>query len=183
VENIFSAHGLVIFDVEELSTHGGSLRIYACHRGDKTKNISCRNLELRQREIDGGYTNIHHYQSFGKQVEALKRAILKFLIQLKDDGKSIVGYGAPAKGNTLLNYCGIGTDFIDYTSDRSTYKQGRYLPGSHIPIKSPDKIRETKPDYVFILPWNIKEEIIEQLAFIKEWGGKFVVPIPEIQVI
>lgn len=182
VENIFSVHGLVIFDVEELSTHGGTLRIYVCHREDKTKNISRRNLELRQREIDGGYTNIHHYQSFGKQVEALKRAILKFLIQLKDDGKSIVGYGAPAKGNTLLNYCGIGTDFIDYTVDRSTYKQGRYLPGSHIPIKSPDKIRETKPDYVFILPWNIKEEIIEQMAFIKEWGGKFVIPVPEILV-
>jgi len=182
VEKIFSTHGLTIFDVEELPTHGGSLRIYACHKEDKTNNISLRCLELKQREIDAGYASIDHYSYFSERVAALKRSILKYLIQLKEDGKTIVGYGAPAKGNTLLNYCGIGTDFIDYTVDRNPHKQGHYLPGSHIPVKAPDKVKETKPDYLFILPWNIKDEIMEQMAFIKEWGGKFVVPIPEVAV-
>jgi len=183
VEKIFSAHGLTVFDVEELPTHGGSLRIYACHKEDKTKRFSQRSLELKQREIDAGYTSINHYLSFNEKVEALKRSLLKSLIQLKEDGKTIVGYGAPAKGNTLLNYCGIGTDFIDYTVDRNPHKQGHYLPGSRIPIEAPDKVKETKPDYLFILPWNIKDEIMEQMAFIKEWGGKFVVPIPEVVVL
>lgn len=183
VEKMFSAHGLTIFDVEELPTHGGSLRIYVCHKEDKTKNITPGNLRLREREIASGYTDISHYQFFGKQVEALKRSILKFLIYLKENGKTIVGYGAPAKGNTLLNYCGIGMDFLDYTVDRNPYKQGRYLPGSHIPVNAPDRINETKPDYLFILPWNIKNEIMEEMAFIKDWGGKFLVPIPWIQEI
>lgn len=182
VEKIFSAHGLTVFDAEELSTHGGSLRIYACRKEDKTKNISRRSLELKQREIDAGYTTINHYLTFNETVAALKRSILNSLIQLKEDGKTIIGYGAPAKGNTLLNYCGIGTDFIDYTVDRNPHKQGHYLPGSHIPVEAPDKVKETKPDYLFILPWNIKDEIMEQMAFIKEWGGKFVVPIPEVAV-
>mgnify|MGYP001573239038 FL=1 len=183
VEKIFSAHGLTVFDAEELATHGGSLRIYACHKADKTKNNSRRSLELKQREIDAGYTNINHYLTFNETVAALKRSILKYLIQLKEDGKTIVGYGAPAKGNTLLNYCGIGTDFIDYTVDKNPHKQGHYLPGSRIPVESTDKVQKTKPDYLFILPWNIKDEIMKQMAFIKEWGGKFIVPIPEVAIL
>ncbi len=183
VEKIFSAHRLTIFDVEELPTHGGSLRIYASHKEDKTKAISDRVFELRNREITAGYTDINHYFIFDRKVRAVKRDILNFLIHAKEKGKTIVGYGAPAKGNTLLNYCGIRTDFIDYTVDRNPYKQGRYLPGSHIPIEAPDKIKETKPDYVFILPWNLKDEILEQMAFVREWGGKLVIPIPNIQVI
>lgn len=183
VEKVFAAHGLTIFDVEELPTHGGSLRIYARHQEDRTKNISNRVFELRQRENETGYTNIEHYFTFNEKVKAIKRDVLNFLIQAKEDGKTIVGYGAPAKGNTLLNYCGIKTDFIDYTVDRNPYKQGHYLPGSHIPIEAPDKIKETKPDYVFILPWNLKDEIMEQMAFIREWGGKFVIPIPKVMVL
>lgn len=182
VEKIFAAHGLAVFDVEELLTHGGSLRIYAKHRENSIRPISERVCELRRIEADKGYQDINHYLTFSKKVEAVKRDILSFLIQAKYEGKTIVGYGAPAKGNTLLNYCGIKTDSIDYTVDRNPYKQGRYLPGSHIPIEAPDKIRETKPDYVFILPWNIKAEIMEQLSYIREWGGKFVVPIPKIEV-
>ncbi|MCJ7508096.1 MAG: class I SAM-dependent methyltransferase [candidate division Zixibacteria bacterium] len=183
VEKVFSAHRLTIFDVEELPTHGGSLRIYASHREDNTKTISDHVFELRNREINAGYADINHYLNFDVRVRAVKREILNFLIQAKEKGKTIVGYGAPAKGNTLLNYCGIRTDFIDYTVDRNPYKQGRYLPGNHIPIEAPDKIKETKPDYVFILPWNLKDEIMEQMAFVREWGGKLVIPIPNIQVI
>ena len=182
VEKVLAAHGLAVFDVEELLTHGGSLRIYAKHSEDSIKPISKRVYELREREVDKGYTNINNYLAFSKKVEKTKRDILRFLIQVKEEGKTIVGYGAPAKGNTLLNYCGIKTDFIDYTVDRNPYKQGRYLPGSHIPIEAPDKIRETKPDYVFILPWNLKTEIMGQMSYIREWGGKFVVPIPKIEV-
>lgn len=183
VERVFAAHGLTIFDVEELPTHGGSLRIYARHQEDRTKNISEHVFELKQRENEAGYKNIEHYLTFNEKVKAIKLNILNFLIQAKKEGKTIVGYGAPAKGNTLLNYCGIRTDFIDYTVDRNPYKQGRYLPGSHIPIEAPGKIRETKPDYLFILPWNIKDEIMEQMAFIREWGGKFVIPIPKVKVL
>ena len=183
VEKVFNAHGLTIFHVEELSTHGGSLRIYACHKEDNTKNISRQVLKLREREIDSGYSNIDYYLAFDDKVKAVKRDLLKFLIQAKEEGKSVAGYGAPAKGNTLLNYCGIRTDFIEYTVDRNPYKQGRYLPGSHIPIQSPDMIKETKPDYVFILPWNIKDEIMEQMSYIREWGGKFVIPIPKVEIV
>jgi len=183
VEKVFAAHGLTLFDVEELPTHGGSLRIYARHQEDKTKSISDRVYGLKQREIDAGYADINYYLTFGEKVKATKRDILRFLIQAKEEGKTIVGYGAPAKGNTLLNYCGIKTDFIDYTVDRNPYKQGHYLPGSHIPIEAPDKIRETKPDYVIILPWNLKDEIMEQMAFIRGWGGKFVIPIPKVMVL
>jgi len=182
VEKIFTAHGLTLFDVEELPTHGGSLRIYGKHSEDNSKNVTQRVNELRQREIDAGYTDINFYSSFGEKVETIKRNVLKFLIEKKEKGKTIVCYGAPAKGNTFLNYCGIRTDFIDYTVDRSPYKQGHYLPGTHIPIESPEKIRETKPDYVFILPWNIKNEIMDQMSFIREWGGKFVIAIPEIRI-
>ena len=182
VEKILAAHGLTVFDVEELPTHGGSLRVYAKHTEDNLKPLFERVYELKKREIDAGYTNINNYLTFSKKVEKTKRDILRFLIQVKEEGKTIVGYGAPAKGNTLLNYCGIKTDFMDYTVDKNPYKQGRYLPGSHIPIEAPDKIRETKPDYVFILPWNLKTEIMGQMSYICEWGGKFVVPIPKIEV-
>jgi SAM-dependent methyltransferase len=183
VEKIFAAHQLTIFDVEELSTHGGSLRIYASHREDNTKTISDHVFELRSTEKSAGYEDINHYLTFDKRARAVKREILNFLIQAKEKEKTVVGYGAPAKGNTLLNYCGIRTDFIDYTVDRNVYKQGRYLPGSHIPIETPDKIKETKPDYVFILPWNLKDEIIEQMSFIRDWGGKFIIPIPRVEVL
>jgi 2-polyprenyl-3-methyl-5-hydroxy-6-metoxy-1,4-benzoquinol methylase len=183
VEKIFHAHSLTLFDVEELSTHGGSLRIYGRHTEDKTKPVAERVYQLRQKEREAGYADIHHYLGFQEKVKTIKKDILKFLIQAKEEGKRIVGYGAPAKGNTLLNYCGIRTDFVDYTVDRNPYKQGHYLPGSHIPIEEPSKIMETKPDYLFILPWNLKDEIMEQMAFIRQWGGKFVIPIPKIEVI
>lgn len=183
VEKVFAAHGLSVFDVDELPTHGGSLRIYACHLEDETKQVSLRVAELLHQEESFGLKKIETYGNFSEKVKETKRNILDFFIQAKRGKKAIVGYGAPAKGNTLLNYCGIRTDFLDYTVDRSTYKQGRYLPGTHIPIGPPDKIRETKPDYVVILPWNIKEEIIEQMAYIREWNGKFVVLIPEVTVI
>ena len=183
VEKIFSAHGLVLFDVEELASHGGSLRIYARHVEDSSKPISERVIELRKREIDEGFLNLETYFSFEEKVKETKRKLLEFLIHARRDGRTVVGYGAPGKGNTLLNYCGIGTDFLDYTVDRSPHKQGRYTPGTHIPICHPDKIRETKPDYILILPWNLEKEITESMSFVKEWGGKFVVPIPEVRVL
>ncbi len=182
VERVFAKQGLTIFDVEELSTHGGSLRIYARHDSDDSKRVDERVLDLKRREETAGFTNIDRYLSFGMMVKETKRDILDFLIKAKRDGKSIAGYGAPAKGNTLLNYCGIRTDFIDYTVDRSPHKQGQYLPGTHIPIHHPDKIRETRPDFIIILPWNIKDEIMDQMAHIREWGGKFVVFIPNVEV-
>jgi SAM-dependent methyltransferase len=181
-EKIFVHHGLTLFDVEELSTHGGSLRIYGQHNEVDSNPISDRVLEMRKRERDAGFTRIETYRNFGEQVKETKRKLLEFLIGAKREGKSVVGYGAPGKGNTLLNYCGIRTDFIDYTVDRNPYKQGKFLPGTHIPILHPDKIRETKPDYLFILPWNFKDEIMAQMSGIREWGGKFVVPIPEVTV-
>ena len=182
VQNLFASHNLVIFDVEEIPTHGGSLRIYGKHKNDKTKKVTHRVGDLLEKEKSRGLLDLKTYYGFGKKVEATKRKLLQFLIQAKNEEKKIVGYGAPAKGNTLLNYCGIRTDFLDYTVDRSPHKQNKYLPGTHIPIKHPDKIKEDKPDYVLILPWNIKDEIMEQLSFIREWGGKFAVPIPEMEV-
>jgi hypothetical protein len=181
-ERIFATHGLTLFDVEELPTHGGSLRIYACHTDDATKPISQRVIELRKREQEAGLTDMEYYAAFGEQVKETKRKLLEFLIQARRSGKSVVGYGAPGKGNTLLNYCGIRTDFLDYTVDRNPYKQGKYLPGTHIPIYPPDRIGETQPDYLLILPWNFKDEIMQQMDFIRHWGGKFVVPIPEVKV-
>lgn len=183
VETVFAAYGLTLFDVEEIPTHGGSLRIYARHAKDAEKPVSWRVSELLAREDSAGLKKMQTYLNFAEQVNETKRKILEFFIQVKREGKTIVGYGAPAKGNTLLNYCGIRTDFLDYTVDLSPHKQGLYLPGTHIPVISPDKIRETKPDYLFILPWNLKEEIIKQMAYIREWGGKFVVPIPKVTVI
>jgi hypothetical protein len=181
-ERIFGAHGLTIFDVEELSTHGGSLRIYARHAEETSRPVTARVVELHSREIAAGFTRMEHYSCFGQKVKETKRKLLEFLIQAKRQGKTVVGYGAPGKGNTLLNYCGIRTDFIDYTVDRNPYKQGKFLPGTHIPILHPEKIRETRPDYVLILPWNLKEEIRQQLAYVSEWGGRLVVPIPEVEV-
>ncbi len=183
VEKVFAAHGLTLFDVEEIPTHGGSLRIYARHAEDTDKPMSERAKQLRERELRDGVTRIETYSSFAERVKETKRAILDFLIRAKRAGKTVVGYGAPGKGNTLLNYCGIRQDFLDYTVDRSPHKQGRYTPGTRIPICDPGKIRETRPDYVFILPWNLKDEITSQMAYIREWGGKFVVPIPEVKVL
>jgi hypothetical protein len=181
-EKIFAAHGLTIFDVEEIPTHGGSLRIYARHQEDNSQPISDRLIQLRQREEEAGITQMESYANFAEQVKETKRKLLDFLIKAKREGKKVVGYGAPGKGNTLLNYCGIRTDFLDYTVDRNPYKQGKFLPGTHIPIYHPDKIADTKPDYVLILPWNFKDEIIKQMASIRDWGGEFVVPIPEVRV-
>ncbi len=182
VEKVFARHGMTLFDVEELPTHGGSLRIYARHAQDSSKPIGARAQDLKAREEKAGFGRLDHYLSFGPQVEGTKRKLLSFLIAAKQEGKRVVGYGAPAKGNTLLNYCGVRTDFIDYTVDRSPHKQGHFLPGVHIPIHSPEKVRETRPDYLLILPWNLREEVMEQMAFICDWGGKFVVPIPEVKV-
>jgi len=182
VQKVFSAHGLILFDVEELSTHGGSLRIYAKHKNDDSKLVSKRVQELLDKEINSGFLDIESYLTFNEKVRSVKRDILNFLIKAKQEGKTIVGYGAPAKGNTLLNYCGIRNDFIDYVVDRSPHKQGRYLPGTHIFIDRPERILETKPDYVLILPWNIKDEIMNQMSFVREWGGKFVVLIPRVEV-
>lgn len=182
VRSIFEQHGLRIFDVEELPTHGGSLRIFACHVEDDSKPVTSAVSNLASREQSAGYTSMGPYLSFEERVKQTKRHLLKFMVTTKDEGKRIVGYGAAAKGNTLLNYCGTRNDFIDYVVDRSPQKQGLFLPGTHIPILSIDKIQETRPDYLLILPWNLKEEVMEQMGHIRSWGGQFVVPIPEVQV-
>lgn len=182
MEKVFAAHGLAIFDVEEISNHGGSLRIYGKHVEAAQPVISERVEQVRNKEIAAGLNRLETYLAFGEEVKETKRQLLSFLIAAKEQGKSIVGYGAPAKAITLLNYCGVRTDFLDYIVDRSPHKQGLFLPGTRLPILHPDKIVETKPDYVMILPWNLKEEIIEQMAMIRDWGGKFVVPIPEVAV-
>lgn len=183
VEKIFAKHGLALFDVEELPTHGGSLRIYARHAENQKPAESAKIVSLREREIDAGMTALATYEKFSENVRDTKRGLLDFLIRAKREGKTVVGYGAPAKGNTLLNYCGIRTDFLDYTVDRSPHKQGLFLPGTRIPVHAPDRIRQTRPDYILILPWNIKDEVIEQMSHVREWGGKFVVPIPRVEVI
>ncbi len=182
VEKIFAARGLILFDVEELPTHGGSLRIFARHAEDSSKPVDPRVVELRTREESSGYNRLETYSRFAEQVKETKRKLLEFLIRAKHSGKKIVGYGAPGKGNTLLNYCGIRTDFIDYTVDRSPHKQGKFCPGTRIPIYSPDRIRETRPDFLLILPWNLKDEIMQQNAYIRDWGGQFLVPIPQVTV-
>ena len=183
VEQAFARHGITLFDVEELPTHGGSLRIYGRHEEDETRPVAENVTELRERERREGFDRLETYQGFAKQVEEIKWNLLEFLIQAKHGGETIVGYGAAAKGNTLLNYCGVRTDFLDYTVDHSPHKQGRFLPGTRIPIYAPEKISETKPDYVLILPWNLKDEIASQMAHIREWGGRFVVPIPKVEVL
>jgi 2-polyprenyl-3-methyl-5-hydroxy-6-metoxy-1,4-benzoquinol methylase len=181
-ERIFRAHGLTLFDVEELPTHGGSIRIYGRHNEDQSKPLTARLLELRAREIAAGVDTLAYYSDFEEKVRETKRKLLEFLIGAKRAGKRVVGYGAPGKGNTLLNYCGIRTDFLDFTVDRNHHKHGKFTPGTHIPILHPDRLREARPDYVLILPWNLKTEIMGQLSYIREWGGRFVVPIPEVTV-
>ena len=183
VERLFADHGLRVFDVERLSTHGGSLRIYAQHAEHTSRGVSARVHDLREEERRAGLDRLATYNEFADHVKRTKRLLLAFLVEAKSAGKRIVGYGAPAKGNTLLNYCGIRSDFLDYTVDRNPHKQGKFLPGTHIPILHPDRIRETRPDYVLILPWNIRDEVVDQMADVRTWGGKFVVPVPEVQVI
>jgi SAM-dependent methyltransferase len=180
---VFEAHGLRLFDVEELPTHGGSLRIYGAHAEDTDKPETDAARELRGREAEAGYEQLETYLGYGRRVQEDKRQILDFLIGLKREGLSVAGYGAPAKGNTLLNYCGIGPDFIDFTCDLNPHKQGHFLPGSHIPIRSPEQIREDRPDVVVILPWNLKDEIVQQLDFIREWGGRFAARTPELTLL
>jgi SAM-dependent methyltransferase len=180
---IMEAHGLRVFDVEELKSHGGSLRVYACRAESKTHDVEPSVGKVLADEARAGLDKIDGYESFAGQVKETKFALLDFLLKAAMQGKQVAGYGAPGKSATLLHYCGIGKDLIQYTVDRSPYKQGRFLPGSRIPIYHPDRIRETRPDYIVILPWNLKDEIIEQLQFIREWGGQFVVPIPKAAVV
>ncbi|PCJ54397.1 MAG: SAM-dependent methyltransferase [Candidatus Hydrogenedentota bacterium] len=182
-QKIFAAHGMRLFDVEELPTHGGSLRIYACHDDDTTHPETIAVAAMLDQEKSAGLMDISCYESFAQNVETVRADLLEFLKKAKDDSKMVVGYGAPAKGNTLLNYCGISTDLIAYTVDRSPHKQDLLLPGSHLPIYAPDKIRIDRPDYVIILPWNLKDEIMVQMDYIRDWGGQFVVPIPHLHVI
>jgi SAM-dependent methyltransferase len=181
LQRILSAHGLTIFDVEELSTHGGSMRVYAAH-ADGHVAADGSVADLLAREDAAGLSTPEPYASFAARVQETKRRLLEVLISIKREGKSVAGYGAPGKGNTLLNYCGIRGDLVDYTVDRNPYKQGRFLPGTHIPIAHPSKIAERRPDFILILPWNLKDEIIEQLSFVRDWGARFIVPIPEVVV-
>lgn len=183
VIKLFEYHNLDVFDVEKLNTHGGSLRVYIKHKNDITKKLSNNVRYMIYEEQNYYLRNISTYYKFKKSTETLKKDLLKLLIEIKNNNKKIIGYGAPAKGNTLFNYCGIGTDFIDYVVDISPHKQGLYLPGTHIPIYSPDEIVKTKPDYIIILPWNIKDEIMKQLEYTKKWGCKFIIPNPKIEII
>jgi SAM-dependent methyltransferase len=179
---ILEAHGMKVFDVEELSTHGGSLRIYASRKEDTTHRIEPSVARVIEAEKKAGLDSPRGYERFAQQVRETKFAFVEFLLSAARQGKQVAGYGAPGKSATLLHYCGIGKDLVEYTVDRSPHKQGHFLPGSHIPIYHPDRIRETKPEYVVILPWNLKVEIMEQLQYIREWGGRFVVPIPKVTI-
>lgn len=182
IAQLFAAHGLRVFDVEELGTHGGSLRAYA-QRADRDEQVVRPAVSaLIEHEMQAGLVNVERYAAFAERVRETKRSLLHFLIEAKRAGKRVAGYGAPGKANTLLNFCGIGPDFLDYTVDRNPYKQGKYTPGTRIPIRPPETIQETKPDFLLILPWNLKDEIMEQMACIRDWGGQFVVPIPETKV-
>jgi SAM-dependent methyltransferase len=182
IKHMVARHGLKVIDVEELPTHGGSLRVYLARSSSQRKSTPAV-AALIERERATGLLNIGTYQAFGEQVKRTKRELLSFLIAAKNDGKRICGYGAPGKGNTLLNYCGIGPDFLDFTVDRNPYKHGRFTPGMHIPIYAPETISAAKPDYILILPWNLKDEIVEQMRFVRDWGAKFIVPIPQVAVI
>lgn len=182
VEKIAAKHSLKLIDVEELPSHGGSLRVYLAHEASKRQPAKAVG-DMIARESELGFLEIATYTSFAEQVHQTKRKLLAFLIKAKDEGKTICGYGAPGKGNTLLNYCGIGTDFLEFTVDRNPYKHGRYTPGMHIPIRDVSAIDEARPDYVLILPWNLRREIVQQMQRIGDWGGKFIVPIPEVEVI
>ena len=181
IEILAQRAGLELYDVKRQDIHGGSLRIFL--QKEKQHDVSNNVKQMLLEEANYGITDRNLYNDFGEKVERLKTELVQLLKELKKSGKTIAAYGAAAKGNTLLNYCGIGRGYIDYVVDRSPYKQGRYLPGSHIPIEAPDRMRETKPDYVLVLPWNIKDEIMEQMRYIREWNGRFIIPIPKIQVI
>jgi hypothetical protein len=182
IDQLAARHGLKLVDVEELGTHGGSIRVYLTHQSSaqrRTKAVA----EILQREAALGYLDLDAYSQFSDRVRRTKRRLLTFLIEAKDAGKRICGYGAPGKANTLLNYCGIGVDFLDFTVDRNPYKHGRFTPGMHIPIYDVDALDAAKPDYVLILPWNLRAEIMSQMRHIADWGGKFVTPIPEVEII
>jgi len=183
VEKIFAAHGLILFDVDEIPTHGGSLRIYLKHIEDSSEPVTPAVTNLRERELAAGLNGLMAYNAFSEQVMESKRKLLELLIRLRSEGKRVAGYGAPGKGNTLLNYCGIRADFIEFTVDRNPYKQGRFLPGTHVPIYPVEQISNRRPDYILILPWNLKDEIIAQLDYAREWGAKFIVPIPEARIL
>lgn len=180
---VLASHGLTVFDVEELWTHGGSLRLHVRHRHDSSRPVTDRVRRLASREEEAGLHDVSTYGGFEQRVRATKRALLQLLIAARDDDRSIVGYGAPGKGNTLLNYCGIRSDLLDFTVDRNPYKQGLFLPGTHVPILAPEALDEARPDFVLILPWNLRDEIMAQLAHVREWGGRFIVPIPRATVI
>ena len=182
-ERLFAQHGLAVFDLDEISTHGGSLRLYLRHKQDPAPAVSDAVGEFRAREEAARLTSPEPYAAFSRRIEETKRALLTFLVEAKRDGKTVVGYGAPGKANTLLNYCGIRTDLIDYLVDRNPYKHGRFTPGTHIPILPPERIAETRPDYIWILPWNVREEIVEQLGYAREWGARFLVAVPELSLL
>jgi hypothetical protein len=182
VVKLFAHHQLTIFDVEEIGTHGGSLRIFACH-DRATHQVNPRVSDMLKLEESRGLNRLDYYDGFRNRVLESKRRLLEFLINAKRQGKTIAGYGAAGKTNTLLNFCGIRTDFIDYTVDRNPYKQGKFLPGTHIPIHAPDKIKETRPDYLFVGTWNIQQEVMEQTSYIRDWGGQWIIPIPEVRVL
>jgi hypothetical protein len=183
VSRVFDAHGLKLFDVEELPTHGGSLRIYGAHAGDEARPPTDAARELAERERERGYEDLDMYRGYAQRVVESKWELLDLLIERRRAGQRVVGYGAPAKGNTLLNYCGIGADLVEFTADLNPHKQGRYLPGSHIPVRSPDDLLAARPDVVFILPWNLREEVTEQLSAVREWGGEFLVRAPALEVV
>ena len=182
VQQIFAKNGLTIFDVQEIPTHGGSLRIFAKHTNNTTHNITPAVEELLQKEIAAGMDTLEYYTGFQQKVNTVKNNFLSFLLKAKADGKKIAAYGAAAKGNTLLNYCGIKTDLIDFVVDANPHKQHKFLPGSHIPVVAENVLQEAKPDYIIIFPWNIKDEIVEQLKYVRDWGGQFVIAIPELQI-
>jgi len=182
VERVFAAQQLTVFDVEELPTHGGSLRLFVRHAPNHSRPVDARVAALRERERRAGLDNLSTYTRFGEAVERCRRSLLAFLTAAKAEGKRVAAYGAPAKGNTLLNYCGVGTDLIEFTVDRNPHKQNCYLPGTRIPVRHPDALREARPDYLLLLPWNLRDEIMQQASFIRVWGGRFVVPIPEVSV-
>jgi SAM-dependent methyltransferase len=182
VERVFAHHGLTLFDVQRLPTHGGSLRIFGRHT-EAHPEILLAVPALRDAERTAGLERMERYDQFSEQVRATKRGLLSFLIEARAAGKTVAAYGAPAKGNTLLNYCGVRTDMIEYTVDRSPHKQGTFLPGTRIPVYGPERLAETRPDYVLILPWNLREEIAAQLAFVRDWGGQLVVPIPRVEIV
>lgn len=183
VSRIFKAHGLSMFDVEEILTHGGSLRIYAKHKEDTSKSISDKVGELLERENSIGISDLNYYNGFGEKVNRIKTDLLRFLAEQKRNNKKVAAYGAAAKGNTLLNYCLIRNDMISFVVDASPYKQGKFLPGSHIPIVTEDELKKFKPDFILIFPWNLKEEIVNQLSYVREWGGQFVISIPSLEII